>query len=162
MKIRNATPQDIPRIMSIWNPFIRDDHVTFSNVLHTHETLNTLLRDKIDRGHAFLVVELQDIVQGFAYYSQFRGGVGYAYTFEHTVYVSSDAKGAGLGRALVLAIEDHARSCDGHSIFAGISAKNTAAIAFHRRIGYSEVAQIKQAGWKFGRWHDLTLMQKFL
>jgi phosphinothricin acetyltransferase len=29
-------------------------------------------------------------------------------------------------------------------------------------MGYREVARLPEVGWKFGRWHDLVLMQKML
>ena len=47
-------------------------------------------------------------------------------------------------------------------MIAGISAENLAGIGFHAAIGYAEVARLAEVGWKFGRWYDLVLMQKFL
>ncbi|MEH6361091.1 MAG: GNAT family N-acetyltransferase [Amylibacter sp.] len=49
-----------------------------------------------------------------------------------------------------------------HSLIAGLSGENTGGIAFHANLGYAQVADIKQAGFKFDRWHDLVLMQKLL
>jgi phosphinothricin acetyltransferase len=36
------------------------------------------------------------------------------------------------------------------------------AIAFHRAIGFAEVARMPEVGRKFGRWMDLVLLQKAL
>ena len=36
------------------------------------------------------------------------------------------------------------------------------AITFHAKLGYHHTATIPQAGYKFGRFIDLVLMQKFL
>ena len=113
-------------------------------------------------GHAFLVAELDGMVRGFASYGQFRAGIGYARTMEHTVILAPDAGGNGLGRALVTAIEDHARAGGAHSIFAGVSGENEAGRAFHAALGYQTVAILPQVGFKFGRWMDLHLMQKLL
>lgn len=103
-----------------------------------------------------------DGIQGFAAYSQFRGGDGYAPCMEHSVILSPKARGHGLGRALMTAIEDHARSHGAHQMIAGISGENPAAIRFHQALGYHEVARIAEAGCKFGRYIDLVLLRKVL
>ena len=103
-----------------------------------------------------------DSAVGFATYGQFRPGDGYATCMEHTIILSPTAQGSGLGRALMLAVESHARAHGAHQMIAGISAENPAAIAFHAKIGYRETVRIAQAGFKFDRYIDLVLMQKFL
>jgi phosphinothricin acetyltransferase len=47
-------------------------------------------------------------------------------------------------------------------MIAGVSGENPEGRAFHARLGYAEIAIIPQAGYKFGRFMDLVLMQKFL
>ena len=49
-----------------------------------------------------------------------------------------------------------------HQMIAGVSGENPEGRSFHARIGYAEIAIIPQAGYKFGRFMDLVLMQKFL
>ncbi len=49
-----------------------------------------------------------------------------------------------------------------HSLWAGISSENPAAIPFHSSLGFVEIARLPQVGYKFGRWMDLVLMQKML
>jgi phosphinothricin acetyltransferase len=41
-----------------------------------------------------------------------------------------------------------------------VSGENAGAPAFHTRIGVAEVGRIPRAGWKFGRWLDLALLQR--
>ena len=160
--IRPACSDDVPVLLAIWNPFIRDTAVTFNSAEKTAPGLAADIAAKEAEGKAFFVAELDGVIVGFATYGQFRGGVGYARTMEHTVILSETAHGRGVGRALMTAVEDHARVAGAHSMFAGVSAENTAGEAFHAAIGYAEVARLKQVGFKFGRWMDLVLMQKML
>ncbi|MDT8855298.1 GNAT family N-acetyltransferase [Paracoccaceae bacterium Fryx2] len=160
--IRPACPADLPAIAAIWNPVIRETLVTFNSAEKTLADLERLLSDRTAAGQALLVAEADGALAGFATYGQFRGGVGYARCMEHTIILGEAARGRGLGRALLTAIEDHARAGGAHSIFAGVSGGNPQGRAFHAACGYAEVAVLREVGHKFGRWFDLVLMQKFL
>lgn len=159
MTIRQAAPGDIPEILAIWNPLIRETSVTFTTVEKTPEMLAT---DIAARGQAFLVAELEGEVVGFASYGAFRAGPGYARTGEHTVILDVRARGRGLGRLIMARLEEVARDAGLHVLVAGVSAENPAAIAFHEAIGYRPVARMPEVGRKFGRWMDLVLLQKTL
>jgi phosphinothricin acetyltransferase len=159
--IRPARPGDYPAILAIWNPLIRDTTVTFSSEEKTTETLAALIAERRAAGREFFVAEAEGL-QGFASYAQFRGGNGYAHAMEHTVILGPGASGRGFGRALMAAIEDHARAAGHHTMHAGVSGENAAGVAFHSRLGYRTVGIVPESGWKFGRWLDLVLMQKRL
>ena len=72
--------------------------------------------------------------RGDTLYAQFRGGIGYA----------------------------HARAAGAHVMIAGVSGENAEGRAFHLALGYREIATLCEVGYKFGRWMDIVLMQKFL
>jgi L-amino acid N-acyltransferase len=162
MTLRPVTPADIPALLEIWNPIIRDTAITFNAVEKTTADLGQMITEKATAGHGFLLAEDDGEVLGFASYGQFRGGIGYAHTMEHTIILGPNARGRGIGRALMLAIEDHARAGGAHSIFAGVSAENPEGRAFHAAMGYALTVTLPAVGYKFGRWMDLHLMQKFL
>ncbi|HMO72543.1 MAG TPA: N-acetyltransferase family protein [Paracoccaceae bacterium] len=162
--IRPAGPGDAEGILAIWNPLIRDTAVTFNAVEKTaQEVAGMVATRQAALGNGFLVAEgAGGAIAGFATWSQFRGGVGYARTAEHTILLGPAARGRGLGRKLMAAAEEAAREEGIHSMFGGVSAENPAGVAFHAAMGYAEVARLREVGWKFGRWMDLVLMQKFL
>jgi len=163
MRIRPATERDCPAIAEIWNPVIRDSEITFNSVEKTPAALAAMLRDKAAADHPVLVAEAPDGgMLGFATYGQFRAGAGYARTMEHTVILAPGARGRGAGRALMTALEDHARARGVHSLWAGVSAANPAGVAFHAAIGFDRVAVLPEVGWKYGRLYDLVLMRKRL
>ena len=158
--IRPARPADAQAITDLWNPIIRDTVITFNPV----QKPVTEILDMIQAPPpgVFLVAQDQGAIVGFARFFQFRGGLGYAHTMEHTINLAPAARGRGLGRALMAALEDAARAQSAHSMIAAITGSNTESIAFHAALGYAHVGMVPQAGWKFGQWHDLVLMQKIL
>lgn len=159
--IRPATLRDAEALAALWNPWIRDTAVTFNSVEKTPADLARMIAERDAAGHGFLLAETGGLL-GFATYAQFRGGIGYARTLEHTIILSPDAHGSGTGRALMAALEDHARAAGGHTLYAGVSGENPRGRAFHAALGFAEVAVLQEAGFKFGRWMDLVLMRKFL
>lgn len=161
MLIRPATDSDAAAIAAIWNLYIRDTAVTFNATEKTGDEVAALIRDRSAAGHATFVAEAEAIL-GFASYSQFRGGIGYATCMEHSILLAPQARGQGAGRGLIHAICDHARAAGAHQMIAGVSAENPDGLAFHARQDFAEVARIREAGRKFGRFIDLVLMQKFL
>lgn len=160
--IRSARPQDAGQIAAFWNPLIRDTAVTFYPLERTVDEIAASIAEKARAGHGFFVAERGGAVVGFANYGQFRTGPGYARAMEHTIIIDPQAHGAGIGRALIGAVEEHAREHDARLMIAGISGENPEGIAFHARVGYDEIARLEGVGWKFNRAMDLVLMRKTL
>ncbi|NJM84694.1 MAG: N-acetyltransferase [Tabrizicola sp.] len=159
--IRPATEADAAGIAALWNHWIRDTAVTFSSTEKTAADIAAMIGDRLRQGHVTLVAQ-EELLSGFASYAQFRGGAGYASCMEHTVLLAPMARGRGIGRHLLTAVESHASAQGAHQMIAAISGENPAGIAFHSAQGYARVATLADAGFKFGRFMDLVLMQKFL
>lgn len=154
--IRPARPDDAAAIAAIWNKAIRETTITFNPDEKTTEEVAVLT------ANGCLVWDEGGVPAGFARYFQFRGGAGYRFTAEHTIMLDEGAQGRGIGRTLMSALCAHARDAGMHSMFAGCSAENPAAVQFHAALGFDTVATLPQVGFKFGRWIDLVLMQKRL
>lgn len=156
--VRPALPEDAAAIAAIWNAVIRDTLATFT----TQEKDPQDIAAQISKGTPWWVAVVNNAVQGHATYSQFRGGPGYARTMEHSIHLSKTAQGLGLGRALMTALESHARAAGVHVMVAGVSSENPAGQDFHAKMGYAPCGRVLQAGFKSGRYLDLILMQKIL
>ncbi len=155
--IRPATTADAAQIAAIWNHAIRDTVITFNPVEKTVEEVAALMTPK----QPCLVWD-EGGVQGFARYGQFRGGEGYRFSVEHTIMLRDTVQSKGAGRALLTSLCDRAKTAGMHMMFAGVSAENAGAVAFHSKMGFTTAAVLPEVGFKFGRWHDLVLMQKRL
>lgn len=159
MTIRPATPADAQDIARIWNAEITCGISTFNS---EKKELDDVVQMISDRDGACFISERSGLVTGFATYAQFRGGVGYAHSMEHTLYLAPASRGYGTGRALMDRVESAAKGQGAHCLIAGIGGENTVGIAFHSALGFVEVGRLPQVGYKFGRWMDLVLMQKIL
>lgn len=156
-RVSLATPADAEPILAFWNPLIKNTLITFSSTLKTVTDVKNMIQNQ-----AFFVAKQNENVLGFATYSQFRGGDGYARTMEQTIILAPQAQGKGIGRILLGTLENHARDNGCHSLVAGISGQNPVGLAFHETMEYVEVARIPEVGHKFKQWLDLVLMQKIL
>ena len=160
--IRPATASDAAALAALLNHWIEHTAVTFNPVPKTEGDILDLIAARSRDGHAFLVAEEAGRIVGQASYGQFRTGQGYRTCMEHSISLLPGTPRKGLGRALLTAVEDHARSAGAHQMIAGVSGENAEGQAFHLRMGYRAIATIPEAGHKFGRFIDLVLMQKFL
>ena len=158
VRLRDARGSDAAAIADIWRPIILETVVTFHPHPREAEEVAGMIATRQGAGHAFLVAEAGGAVLGFASYAQFRAGPGYARTMEHTVNLGAQARGQGVGAALVA----HASAAGHRSLIGAVTATNAGSRAFHRRMGFVEVGLIPEAGWKFGRFHDLVLMRRAL
>ena len=160
--IRPAEPADAKALAALLNHWIETTAVTFNPVPKSEDDILGMIAAKAASGHAFLVAATGDTLLGQASYGQFRGGEGYRTCMEHSISLLPGTHGRGIGRALMTAVVDLARARGAHQLIAGVSGENPEGRAFHARLGYRHIATIPEAGFKFGRYMDLVLMQKFL
>ncbi len=99
---------------------------------------------------------------GFATYGTFRNWPAYKYSVEHSVYVREECRGMGIGESLMMNLIEEAKRQNYHTLVGGIDASNLASVALHSKLGFQYAGTIKQAGFKFGRWLDLSFYQLIL
>jgi L-amino acid N-acyltransferase len=165
VKIRDATDEDMPAIVELYNALIPTTTVTWTEKTQTVEERRAWFSSRSVDGFPTLVAEMNGAVIGFCAYGHFRGAgmwPGYSRTVEHTIHIAESHWGAGVGRALLNELIIRAKSAGVHVLVGAIDGANTASIEFHSRLGFVEVARMSQVGHKFGRWLDLVLMQRIL
>lgn len=163
--IRDASPSDAAAITALWNPWITGSAITFNPKPHEEGEVAAMILARQSGGHGFWLAEREGpekALLGFASYSQFRSGLGYSHTMEHTVILAEAARGKGIGRRLMARLEDHARASGVHLMIGAVSGENPEGRAFHEALGYHLCGTLPGAGFKFGRKMDLWLMGKSL
>ena len=160
-RVRAANPEDAPEVTALWNSVISETTITFTTDAKSNDVIRARLAEQSIGNRAF-VAERAGKFAGFVLSFPFRAGAGYARVGEFSVYVTPDAQGAGVARALVDRLSGALKSDGLTQLVAGISGENTNAIEFHQRLGFAHVGRLPAVGFKFGRSLDLVFMQKTL
>lgn len=162
MIIRDAAAQDSEGIMRIYNDAVAHTTAIWSDIQVEATNRAAWLKDRQAAGCPVIVAVEGGEVIGYASFGDWRAWDGYRHTVEHSVYVSSERRGGGIGKALMTELIERARGLGKHVIVAGIEASNDASIALHERLGFERAGTLREVGTKFGRWLNPTFMQLVL
>ena len=160
MLVRDATEDDLPAILEIYNSVIATSTAVYRDTPATLDDRLAWWRAKREPGFPTLVADESGTVTGFASFGDFRAWPGYRFTVEHTVHVHRDHRGRGVGSALMLPLIARAQALGKHVMIAGVDADNAGSLIFHERLGFERVAHFREVGFKFGRWLDLVFLQR--
>jgi phosphinothricin acetyltransferase len=163
--IRAARPDDVAAITEITNALIGSTSYEWREETYSIEDRAEWLRRHEERGEPVLVAVDGERVVGWSAYGDFRDTTrwpGYRFTVEHTIHVAETHWGAGVGRALLARLCEHAADAGKRVMIAGIDGTNEDSIRFHARLGFVEVGRMPGIGDQFGRRLDLVLMQREL
>lgn len=161
-KIRPATQADLPAILEIFNHAILHSTAVYSYEPYTPIQLEAWFEEKQVNNFPVLVSTLQNEVTGFVTYGTFRLRPAYKYSMEHSIYVHPNYRQQGIAKLLMKQIIEVAIQANLHTLIGGIDAENVVSIHFHKEFGFKEVGNLKQVGYKFGKWLDLVFMQLIL
>ena len=161
-EIRSATAQDMASATAIYEHFVLNTTNTLEVTPPVVSEMERRRQSVLDRGLPYLVAELEGYVVGYSYASQFRPREGYRFTVEDSIYVRADCIGYGVGRKLLSALIVACESSGCHRLVACICGDNPASVALHASQGFARVGTIPEAGFKLGRWIDMSMMQRGL
>ncbi len=157
--IREATEKDLFNILDIYNDAILNTTAIYDYKPHTLEDRRRWYKNKKDAGYPLLVFETDNKAVAFATFGPFRAWPAYKYSIEHSVYVHKDYRKNGIGEKLLKELIKIASGMDYAIIVAGIDADNNKSIKLHEKLGFKYSGTITKAGYKFGKWLDLTFYQ---
>jgi len=157
--IRDATEADADACAAIYRPYVDDTCISFETEAPSPADMARRIASAAER-HAWLVLEDNGRVVGFAYGSPFKERAAYRWSCETSIYLEVGRRRTGAGRVLYEAL--HARLADRgyHRVFAGMTLPNEASAGLHRSVGFEPVGVYRKVGWKHGAWHDVAWMQK--
>jgi phosphinothricin acetyltransferase len=157
--IRPARPDDAAGLLAIYEPVVNNTTISFEESPPPLKEFQRRMQHALEH-YAWLVACVGDRPAGYAYATRFRERSAYRFSTETTIYMAQDFHGRGIGRLLYLDLFRALSERNLHSAFAGITLPNEASVAFHRSLGFSHVGTLREVGFKFGRWHDVSWWQR--
>lgn len=161
LNIRKATAQDVPAITHIYNDAVLHTNATFDTEPKTEANRLEWLLQHGDT-HPVIVADLQGEVLGWASVNRWSDRAAYDGTAEVSVYIHPQYKGKGLGSLLLPALVEAAKQAKLHYLLARITQGNDTSIRLHERNGFNTVGVMHEVGFKFGKFLDVTIMERIL
>ncbi len=161
--IRPSQPGDLPAITRIYAWNVEHGTGTFELDAPSLDEMTRRRDDVLAKGLPWIVAERDGQVLGYAYGNHFRPRPAYRFAIEDSIYLDPAAQGKGIGRLLLGELIARCEAAGGRQMFAVIGdSANAGSIGVHRACGFTDVGVMRSAGWKFGRWLDVVIMQRAL
>lgn len=161
VSVRPATETDVPAITRIYNQGIVDRVATLETDERDEDERRAWLVSREER-HPVVVAERGGSVVGWGSLNSFNPRPAYRHVADISVYVEREARGTGVGRALLDRLVELAREIGYHKLVLATFPFNPAGQALYRRAGFREVGTYREQGQLDGRWVDVTMMELLL
>lgn len=159
--IRFATDADIPAILDIYGPYVRNTATSFEYTVPTLEAFTQRFQD-ITRQFPWLVWEENGKVWGYAYGSLPFGREAYRWCAAASIYLAPEAQRKGIGRKLYNALESLLAAQGYRKLYAIITSDNPGSLRFHEKQGYRFLTRFENCGIKFSKLYSVVWMEKDL
>jgi L-amino acid N-acyltransferase YncA len=161
--IRPAVQGDLDAIGEIYAHYVRTGVATFEIDPPDAREWGRRFDAVIDSGLPFISAEMDGAVVGYAYCVPWKSRPAYRHTAEDSVYIASDAVGAGIGGRLLDTLLTGCSDVGVRQVIAVIAdADADASLALHRNRGFTDAGRLSSVGFKHGRWLDTLLLQRTL
>lgn len=166
--IRTATLDDAPRLVEIYDYYVRNTVITFEYATPTVEEFRERMSNIMKR-YPYLVAEQDGDIVGYTYARSFIARASCYWAVETTIYMDATTRHAGVGGKMHTALEEMLQAMGIIDLYACISYPkqddeyldhNSA--NFHAHMGYETVGHFADCGFKFNRWYDMVWMKKTL
>jgi L-amino acid N-acyltransferase YncA len=149
-------PDDWPAVREIYLEGIATGNATFETGAPSWESW--------DAAHAaeprLVARDAGGKVLGWAALTPVSDRCVYAGVGDLSVYVAADARGRGVGKALLQALAEASERTGIWTLQAGVFPENEASLALHRSCGFREVGRRERIGQRNGVWRDVVLLER--
>jgi L-amino acid N-acyltransferase YncA len=150
-------PAHAAQVLAIYQAGIDEGNATFETSAPTWERFDAAKLP--DHRRVALDTDGRNVL-GWIAVSAVSDRCVYAGVVEHSVYVHSDARGLGVGTALLRALITSTEDAGIWTIQSGIFPENAASLALHRHCGFRVVGTRERIGRHHGTWRDVVLIER--
>jgi len=152
--IRGLEESDWPAVRAIFEEGIATGTATFEREAPSWEDW--------DGAHLplRLVAEEEGEVVGWAALAPYSARECYRGVAESSVYVAAQARGRGVGRALMERLVAESDAAGYWILLAGVFPENEASVELHRRLGFRVLGRHERLGRLNGEWKDVLLLER--
>ena len=155
VEIRAMTAADWPSVEQIYGEGIATGDATFETAPPSWQDFDSTRFP----GHRLVAVDDEEVV-GWIALAPTSSRACYAGVAEHSVYVAADARGRGIGRALLDALLAGADADGIWTIQTSVFPENLATLALHQRAGFRLVGRRERIAQLDGVWRDTLLLER--
>jgi L-amino acid N-acyltransferase YncA len=159
MIIRDGSVADAAACAAIYEPYVTRTAITFETEAPGAAEMAERIAVALD-SHAWVVLEEDGRVCGYAYGGPFRSRAAYRWACEVSVYVELGRRRTGAGRALYTALLERLTRRGYRTAVAGMTLPNDASVGLHRAMGFEPVGAYREIGHKLDAWHDVFWAQR--
>jgi phosphinothricin acetyltransferase len=161
IQIRVGRPDDLPRLVEIYNHYVESSHVTFDTTRFQAAEREPWFGQfqAAGRYRLWVAADAQRIL-GYACSTPFKPKSAYAISVETTIYMDAGRCGAGVGTRLYRVLLESLTGCDIHGAYGAIALPNPASEALHRRLGFRPVGTLQEVGRKFDKLWSVAWYEK--
>lgn len=160
-KIRFATLDDCQDILAIYGKYIEETAVSFETHVPSQADFRKRM-EKIMATYPYLVCQAGDHVAGYAYASLHGERAAFCYDVDLSIYFSPSFHQKGLTKPLYTTLFALLKAQGFYNAYASYTEPNEKSRLFHSKLGFQPVGTFQKAGYKLGKWHDLTWMSLVL
>jgi len=156
VRMEAMQPEHAADVLAIYQVGIDEGQATFETAAPAWEAFYAAKLPE----HRHVALGADGVVVGWVAASAVSKRCVYAGVVEHSVYVHPDARGRGVGRALLDALIASTETAGIWTIESGIFPENAASLALHQRAGFRTVGVRERLGRHHGVWRDVLTIER--
>ncbi len=149
-------------MLDIYNDSVRNSTATFDQSEQTADERKEWFDRHCAANLPVIVAVDNGVVVGWQSLSYYHSRCAYKRTVESSTYIAASHLRMGLGRRLLEAAIEAGTVAGYHCIIGLICSENKESLALVEKCGFTTVGTLKEVGRKFGRWLDVTIVQRML